>query len=1251
MEYLNYLGESQNKINSISKEMKSNFFSNITDTAMNKHDELKFLTLMREELFRYKLKIYFFKKWKNRVLYNRDLIDEENPFINNKEFNYSEFKKLSSKNIINDSNKKDNYYNNNINNINRNNDNDYNIKKDVDNFGSMNFNEDEKKENNEINNIKDNINIFNLPNISSDLSTNANQKINNIDMLNNNNIFKINSTVSRDISNNNNNINNINDLLDKKMKTSINSKDSQKKDNKNDNMNNINYNDLLYRTSSHKKGINLQDSLKILNVQKNINDALSNTNELFNKIKLQNSGSINSNYHIQKLDNGNNNEYINENENKANNYYLKDNTKNLQNSKNKDDQSNNIDKIMSYYKMNNTGYNYDNINNTKNVSEKNSKNNNLNDLIYSNSNNKENIFNNFKDKIKNKNLENEFNNLNNIYNMNQSENKINNIGNKDIINNERYSTIENKNDEDKKPNKENNIFKLKTNKNDLDKYENNLINNNKYYNKNEMINITNPNSSNKDKNLINSNFINSKNKGLFSINTNENTQNSNNYISNSNDILFENKDDIDKFLIYKKNKDREKNIYIDKNNFDENKGNNFRLINNRNNIGKYKTNIFKNEIKAHNNNIVNLIDNNKKQIIKNSSKNNIKQNKLKNISRTSKLKSKNNSINLKDINPDNKSLKHIANRNNRNKTNKLNIKDNVISQKKFDLKNLFKLPVKNNNKDEEEKEKYKNSKYLTLKYRNYLNTEENLNISKSKSKKKNKKNKKSNYNIYNNNNFGENEKDIQMSLKMDHSIIDKIQNNFPNINNNINLNKNYINNINKLKNNNNNTNTNNLIRNNININNYKNNKEPNERNNELNYADLSVDRIRTVKADKSIDSSKNDIGEKLIRNGFFAGKSKKKDNYENESEYSYNIEGDYKYDSYNMKVNQLLNKYNQVKELFKKKNINLNQNYDYIKKCKGDIADIYGINNSVNNLNIKTDYSDEDYDDIFHPKNKLKAKTKSKPRLRPKPTIATRYPKKNDILSKIAKSEYSMSITNILDNSQNKTSKDLINYSKYYDYDDLINNITDKQKIKYKKVDKRTINKSISTRGKSDFSYISNIDEKQNKSYVLAPMAGVPVTNISFRARLKYFSNKKEKDLQRMMKKKMEEEKQIYTFQPKTGGNKLNVIKYNSFKNNYFNNINQDYDNNKKKKVDIQRINNLYLDYKDKQNKREELERDYFKKAGISFAPYIKDKNKEIIKFKKKIAQMPYLDRIEVYNQNREINKIKKEYQYYPTEK
>ena len=66
MEYLNHLSTSENKLNSISKGMKAQFFSNMNDLALNKHDELKFLILMREELFKYKLKMYVFNKWKNR---------------------------------------------------------------------------------------------------------------------------------------------------------------------------------------------------------------------------------------------------------------------------------------------------------------------------------------------------------------------------------------------------------------------------------------------------------------------------------------------------------------------------------------------------------------------------------------------------------------------------------------------------------------------------------------------------------------------------------------------------------------------------------------------------------------------------------------------------------------------------------------------------------------------------------------------------------------------------------------------------------------------------------------------------------------------------------------------------------------------------------------------------------------------------------------------------------------------------------
>ena len=46
-EYLNHLSSAGNKLNSVSKEMKSQFFMDMNDMVLNKNDELKYLILMR----------------------------------------------------------------------------------------------------------------------------------------------------------------------------------------------------------------------------------------------------------------------------------------------------------------------------------------------------------------------------------------------------------------------------------------------------------------------------------------------------------------------------------------------------------------------------------------------------------------------------------------------------------------------------------------------------------------------------------------------------------------------------------------------------------------------------------------------------------------------------------------------------------------------------------------------------------------------------------------------------------------------------------------------------------------------------------------------------------------------------------------------------------------------------------------------------------------------------------------------------
>ena len=138
---------------------------------------------------------------------------------------------------------------------------------------------------------------------------------------------------------------------------------------------------------------------------------------------------------------------------------------------------------------------------------------------------------------------------------------------------------------------------------------------------------------------------------------------------------------------------------------------------------------------------------------------------------------------------------------------------------------------------------------------------------------------------------------------------------------------------------------------------------------------------------------------------------------------------------------------------------------------------------------------------------------------------------------------------------------------------------------------------------------------------------------------MKYFSDRREKNMEKLIKEKKEEEKEIYTFQPMTGDNSMNVIRFNNY-------IDNDIDNGnnikKKKKVDYNRINNLYLDYKDKKNKIDELTKEYYKNAGISFMPKINDKNPEMKQFKNKIGQIPYLDRIEIYNATKQPNKNEK---------
>ena len=525
------------------------------------------------------------------------------------------------------------------------------------------------------------------------------------------------------------------------------------------------------------------------------------------------------------------------------------------------------------------------------------------------------------------------------------------------------------------------------------------------------------------------------------------------------------------------------------------------------------------------------------------------------------LSLKNQMKNSKSYDKDGKKNSKDQNYKNKNKNeNEDNSNNKSKNKKKFDPKKLYKYPIKDNNDNDEEK--YKDSKYISTKYKDYLHSwKRENNKSKSKSKPKNK--------------FNDLYKEIQKNLKDDETLLRRLE----------------------------------LKREISNQNIYGNKSRSKSKNKKENILDKFNDNNKNLFMQNrffNYDSSKN-FEENLKNNGFFSGKNKKNQNIEKEDSKDSNE------DTYPDKIREIIEKY-QNEDNYKLKEENkskgkkkINNNYDYIKKIKASEQGFYPVNNfypyyNKNKINyaIKSkreiDDYDEEYEELFHPKN----------------NIRNDYNNINNY-NQLNTSEYSNSVYNIINNID--------------DYDNLINGLN---QPKYNRIEKRRI---VHHPKKEQKSYLdSNIIENSisnNSTFILAPMKDVPITNISFRARMKYFSDKKKKNLEKMIKNKKEEEKQIYTFHPKTGINKLNVIKYDDYLKTE-NNIN----NNKKRMPDYNRINNLYLDYKDKKIKRDELTKEYYKKAGISFTPMINDKNKEIKEFKNKIGQIPYLDRIDIYNAN-----------------
>jgi len=95
-EYFKMLLSSKNILRLVSKEIKTKFFMNMNDIMVNKHDELKYLVLMKENFRKYKLKTNYFLRWKKSALINENSIKENDGFENSFRLNYNLFKSVNS---------------------------------------------------------------------------------------------------------------------------------------------------------------------------------------------------------------------------------------------------------------------------------------------------------------------------------------------------------------------------------------------------------------------------------------------------------------------------------------------------------------------------------------------------------------------------------------------------------------------------------------------------------------------------------------------------------------------------------------------------------------------------------------------------------------------------------------------------------------------------------------------------------------------------------------------------------------------------------------------------------------------------------------------------------------------------------------------------------------------------------------------------------------------------------------------------
>lgn len=589
-----------------------------------------------------------------------------------------------------------------------------------------------------------------------------------------------------------------------------------------------------------------------------------------------------------------------------------------------------------------------------------------------------------------------------------------------------------------------------------------------------------------------------------------------------------------------------------------------------------------------------------------SSKNNIKENEAMNIINLKKtindvIKLTNN--NIQKIN-DLEANKSKSKKNSKEKANNNNKKlENNIINTPIKVENIKLIGKKNDEKKDKSNNILMIEKINVPSFNNKINTKESINqnnIYDNSSNKKNSTNNIEKYSIIYNNEFSFAPETL--SQKRD-----------------------YLN----MKNSNANFNTNN--KDNKNKENFNSNKNKDNLKNSLNeITDLDDGFINKKYFSNNIINQNND---NYIE----------KKNLENIEFYKYRIINDemilnFLNNHKNERILKLYDDTKKVKDIEISNNFNNNiSNYDYKNKylgytLEGDNTknslkkEFYGSkNNEIDDNTKKSINGDNDnnisglnkicnmLDDLFYEDNLKKNKNINTQK---KENIINEYKTKNYNNNKISLHKNIKTENNCINNItpfetskiRIKNNSNTLDFSKENEY--LFNNKTnEKRQILSNKEREYLINKN-KIRAKTCFSENKN---KNNMNY--------PLSTMNFNQRLKHFTSKKMFDLEKIKNNLINKEEDIYTFYPRTNKNisngKKDIEKNVKNKCKYKNTNN----NKRKTKLNYKRLNELYLDYKERKARIKKLEKENDIKDGISFIPYFFTHNQKSSKSRGKIKK------------------------------